>query len=123
MGWGNTGLRWWEHAIERRTRVGGPGLPVKNRATRARFWLARCGGVLIWEEGTCLGWGNTGLRWWECVIEQRARVGWTRAPRQKPSRWGSVLVGDMRGTSYMDSGDLFGGGDTQFERVGVPDKL
>ena len=27
-------------------------------------------------------------------------VGWTRAPRQKPSRWGSVLADDWRGGSY-----------------------
>ena len=49
-------------------------------------------------------------------------MGWIQAPRQKPSRWGSVLVDDMRGGSHVSQGDLFWVGKGGVEVVGACDR-
>ena len=47
MGRGTLGLRSWEVGNERRVGVGWIGLPAKNRATGAWFWLTTCGRASI----------------------------------------------------------------------------
>ena len=53
------------------------GLPAKNRATGARFWLTKSEGCLGCIMVDAMRWRNMGLRWWEGTIERHARgVGW-----------------------------------------------
>jgi hypothetical protein len=74
----------------------------------ARFWRTTCAGACSWVEGTWLEWGKLGLRWWECSIERRARVGRCWARNEKPSCWGSVWANDLRGRPDLNSGGLIG---------------
>ena len=55
----------------------------------------------------------------------RQRGAWLepKTKNQKPSRWGSVLVNETRGGSYLGGVDLVGAGETRLEVVGVPDEL
>ena len=54
---------------------GGFGWKTENRAAGARFSRPKCGGALIWVEGTQFGWGKLGLKGWEVGINGRVRVG------------------------------------------------
>jgi hypothetical protein len=49
-------------------------------------------------------WGTLWLRSWEVGNERRAVVGWFWAPRQKLSRWGSVLANKMQWVTRMHQG-------------------
>src|ERR1700683_2562547 len=44
-----------------------------DRAVGARFWRTPRAGACRWVEGTWLGWGKPGLRWWGCSIERHTR--------------------------------------------------
>lgn len=76
------GLRGWGVGDERRARVGGFGLPAKNRAAKALFRLTKRGGWLECISADALTWQNVGLRWWEGAIEQHAR-GWADSPQKQ----------------------------------------
>ena len=83
---------------------GGFGHPVKNGAAGARFRLTKLGGCLISVQMMETRWGTLWLRGWEVGNEWHAGVGWFWAPRQKPSRWGSVLANEMWGVTQMHQG-------------------
>jgi hypothetical protein len=51
------------------------GLEIENRAVGARFSRMTCAGVCIRVEGTYLGPGKLGFRWWQAKTNRRTRGG------------------------------------------------
>ena len=52
------------------------GAKNQNRAAGARFWSMKHWGAMHHIEGTTLGWGTPGLRWWGSPIGRSTRGGW-----------------------------------------------
>jgi len=70
---------------------------------------------------TYLGGGTLGLKGWEVGINPVCEGGGFEGKKQKQSHGGSIFANKLQRGSYSGGGDLYWVGESQIERVGMPD--